>query len=58
MGSMSTLWPTTSPINIRPTETKKVITEARKVKVVNPFDPNYMQTGTRTLAWQLNMWKS
>jgi hypothetical protein len=55
---MSTLWPTTRPINIKPTETKKVITEARKVKVVSPFDPHPMQTGTRTLAWQLNMWKS
>jgi hypothetical protein len=43
---------------MRPTETKKVITEARKVNVFNPFGPHPMQTGARTLTWQLNMWKS
>jgi len=55
---MSTLWPTTRPINIKPTETKKVITEARKVKVFNPIGFYPMQTGTGTLVWELNMWKS
>jgi hypothetical protein len=43
---------------MRPTETKKVITEARKVKVFNQFKGHPMKTAIQPLGWRLNMWKS
>ena len=43
---------------MRPTETKTVITEARKVKVFNQSSFHPMKTGTRPLVWTQIMWES
>jgi hypothetical protein len=43
---------------MRPTETKKVITEARKVKVLSQSEIKPIKTGIQLLGWRLNMWKS